>query len=189
MSSAGAHDDQNDAGAGTGGGDRAPRNSAARLAAVQALYQIDVTDGDPARVVREFVAHRLDNVIDGEGAARPSEGRFTALVDGVVADRAEIDAALQSALPDTWPLQRLEAILRAILRAGVHELRARPDVPARVVISEYVDLAHAFYEGPESGMVNAVLDRLGREIRSGELMGSQGETSEMADGEGPASPE
>lgn len=133
------------------------RRSAARLAAVQALYQMEMTGGGAAAVGREFVDHRLESDTD--------RAFFTALVEGVGAGMAEIDRLIEAALADGLSLSRLEAILRAILRAGAFELWRRDDVPVAVVVSEYVDVAHAFFDGPQPGLVNAVLDRLGRELR------------------------
>ena len=154
------------------------RRTASRLAAVQALYQIDVTGSSPANVVGEFLKHRLaaDAELENFGAA--DEGLFAELVEGASARREDIDRGLTSALTPDWPLERLEIILRAILRAGVYELLAHPDVPARVVISEYLDVAHAFFAGKEPGLVNGVLDRLARTLRP------EGLRDDKADGPG-----
>lgn len=143
--------------------------SAARLAAVQALYQMSVTDIGPRQAIGEFVEHRFNREIDGlvyEGADRDY---FEDIVNGVTDRRAEIDDLANGALTKDRRVERLEKILGAVLRAGVYELVARPDVPARVVISEYVDVAHAFFEGPQPGFVNGVLDRLAKDLRPGEL--------------------
>lgn len=143
----------------------ANQRSAARLAAVQALYQMDVGGTSLPAVIAEFEAHRLDGEVEGE-ALRPADaGFFGVLVSGVVDKQCEIDPVIHEALPAGWPLKRIDVTLRAILRCGVFELRQREDIPARVVITEYVDVARAFFEADEPGLVNAVLDsvaRLGR---------------------------
>ena len=156
--------------AGAGG-----RRRNARLAAVQALYQIELSD-TPAdapdrieRVIREFARYRLGQDIDGEEIGEADEDLFADIVRGATARRAELDGVLARALSADWPIERLEAILRAILRAGTYELVARTDVPARVVISEYLEVAHAFFSGKEPALVNGVLDRLGRLLREAEL--------------------
>jgi len=152
----------------------AARRSATRLAAVQALYQIDLTGAEVDGVVEEFRKHRL-GVDDEDSAMEKSDKRlFAELVTGVMARRAELDAQLAPALVEGWSLDRLEVVLRCILRLGTFELMARRRVPARVVISEHVDLAHAFFSGGEPGMVNGVLDRLARSLRPGELEAKRG---------------
>ncbi|MHA1114008.1 MAG: transcription antitermination factor NusB [Alphaproteobacteria bacterium] len=133
------------------------RRSAARLAAVQALYQIELTGATAAAVIGEFVAHRLDS--------RSDHDFFTVVVDGATAQGVELDRMIDDALADDMSVPRLEAILRAILRAGAFELWRREDVPLAVVINEYIDVAHAFFDGPQPGIVNAVLERLGRTLR------------------------
>ena len=142
------------------------RRRAARLAAVQAIYQIDLTGAEAASVSSEFRLHRL-----GRDADR---NLFDDLVQGTWTRRREIDQALSGALVESWPLQRLDRTLRAIMRVGVYELSAHEAVPAPVVINEYVDLAHAFFGGKEPGMVNAVLDRLARSLRADESAGERG---------------
>lgn len=141
------------------------RRTAARLAAVQALYQIELGGSSPANVVVEFMKHRLGHEGDGESFGAADEGLFADLVEGACARREELDRQIAAALTPEWPLERLEIILRSILRAGAYELLARPEVPARVAISEYLDIAHAFFAGKEPGLVNAVLDRLARTLR------------------------
>jgi transcription antitermination protein NusB len=141
------------------------KRTAARLATVQALYQIEVTGSSPANVVMEFVRHRLGSDSEGESFGDADEGLFAELVEGATARRDELDREIAAALTPDWPLERLEIILRSILRAGTFELLARPDVPVRVAISEYLDVAHAFFAGKEPGFVNGVLDRLARTLR------------------------
>ncbi len=149
--------------------DGAPHGQArtrARLAAVQALYQMDMTQRDLSAVLEEFLSHRFENVEIYEGADR---GFFRDLVDGVAHRQAEIDAEVASHLAQGWRLSRIDSILRAILRSGVYEISARADVPARAIINEYVEIAHDFFGGEEPAVVNGVLDRVAREKRPGEF--------------------
>lgn len=156
------------------------RRTAARFAAVQALYQIELSGSGPDETVRQFIQHRLGETADDVAVGRADVDYFRELVLGVSARQNEIDDAITAGLVPDWPLQRLEIILRAILRAGAFELVARPDVAARVVINEHVDIAHAFFEGAESGLVNGVLDRLARTWRAGELEVQGGDRSAEA---------
>jgi len=143
--------------------------STARLAAVQALYQIALSGGEPEQVIAEFTAHRLGEGIDGVKLIRADAGLFADIVRGVMRSMGDLDDMIAAVLVEDWTIERLESLLACILRAGAHELADRPDVPARVVISEYVDLADAFYGEKETGLVNGVLDRLARELRPREL--------------------
>jgi N utilization substance protein B len=145
------------------------KRSAARLAAVQALYQMDITQKPVSEVLAEFEAHWIGREVEGVEMKEAEDEFFRAVVLGVVKDQIEIDRRIDDTLAEGWPLARVEAVLRAGLRAGGFELLRRKDVPARVVISEYVDVIRAFYEGEETGMANAVLDRMAREWRPGEL--------------------
>ena len=138
---------------------------AARLAAVQAIYQMELTGGEAETVVDEFIEHRFTRPADMP-AGPPDREFFGDLVRGVPANQVAIDRAVAGALAANWKLQRIDSILRAILRAAAYELIARRDVPARVVIDEYLEIAHAFFEGDEPGFVNAVLDRLARAKRA-----------------------
>jgi N utilization substance protein B len=141
---------------------------AARLAAVQALYQMELTGEDSTTVAEEFAAYRFwrdDAIVPGE----PDEEFFAAILNGVPAHQDEIDAAIADCLAEGWRLTRVDSILRAILRAGAFELIARPDVPAKVVIDEYVELAHAFFSADEAAFANAALDRLARDKRKAEF--------------------
>lgn len=147
--------------------------TAARLAAVQALYQIELGGGTAESVIAEFVRHRLANDSESQPAFRADPTVFAELVRGTASRRADIDRMIAGALQKGRSLSRLETLLRAILRTGTYELQARPQVPARVVISEYVDVAHAFYDGGEPGLVNGVLDHLARLLRGEELAGSR----------------
>lgn len=146
--------------------------SAARLAAVQALYQIDLGGGSMEDALLDFLGQRGDETVDapdGEVAIQPDRNLFAEIVRGVWARREELADMIGAALVDGWPLNRLEIVLRCILEAGVYELLARPNVPVRVVIDEYVDLAHAFYAGAEPGMVNGVLNTLAHRLRADEF--------------------
>jgi transcription antitermination protein NusB len=137
------------------------KRTAARLAAVQALYQIELSDGDPAEVVAEFLAHRLDDLSE-EGVGPADRDFFAAIAKGAAENRETLDRAITAVLASDWPLPRLETVLRAILRLGAYELAHRPDVPTEIVINEYLDVAHAFFDGKEPGLVNGVLDALAR---------------------------
>lgn len=143
--------------------------SAARLAAVQALYQMDVTGKGIADIFAEFESHWIGREIEG-AEYKPAEiAYFRNILEGVLADQIAIDREVDTTLSEGWPLKRIEAVMRAILRAGDYELRRRADVPARVIVSEYVDIAGAFFERDEAGMINAVLDALARKTRAGEF--------------------
>jgi transcription antitermination protein NusB len=141
------------------------KRSASRLGAVQALYQVEMTGITPNVVVVEYVKHRLGQEIDGDTFLPADAILFEELVQGTVGRQGELDALITPALAVEWPLDRLEMILRAILRVASFELAHRIDVPVKVVITEYVDIAHAFFAGKEPGLINGVLDKLGRQLR------------------------
>lgn len=144
-----------------------PGRSTARLLAVQAVYQMELTGITADRTLGEFIAHRLDAPgEEGEAFAPADRSVFVTLVGGVARDRAVLDEAIAGALDPSWTVARLETVLLAILRCGVYELRSRPEVPTGTVITEYIDIAHAFYGGKEPALVNAVLDRIARVLRS-----------------------
>jgi N utilization substance protein B len=147
----------------------ANQRGASRLGAVQALYQMDVGGATLPAVVAEFEAHRLNRDLEGEQLRPADFAYFRSLVGGVVDLQRTIDPIIHRALPPTWPLTRIDLTLRAILRCGVFELIERRDVPARVVITEYVDVARAFYDGDEPGLVNGVLDAVARDARPEEF--------------------
>ena len=148
---------------------KANRRGAARLAAVQALYQMDISGAGINDVFAEFEGHWIGNEVEGEKYLPAEAAFFRDVVAGVVRDQARIDPLIDEALSKGWPLKRIDAILRAVLRAGAYELEHRKDVPGRVVVSEYVDVAHAFVEKEETGMVNAVLDQIARQFRVDEF--------------------
>lgn len=139
--------------------------AAARLAAVQALYQMDVAATPLDDVIEEFVEHRLGQDIEETGIVEADAAHFEDIVRGVVREQRELDKQVNGALAKGWSLSRIDSTLRAILRCGTYEIRRCKDIPVKVVINEYVDVGHAFFEGDEPGVVNAVLDRLGQEIR------------------------
>ena len=143
--------------------------SAARLAAVQALYEMEIGGKGVIDATAEFEAHWIGREVEGITFGQAETAYFRAVLAGVVERQREVDPLVDRALSAGWPLARVEAVLRAILRAGAYELAFRKDVPARVVISEYVDVAHGFYGDDEPGLVNGVLDAVAREVRPGEL--------------------
>jgi N utilization substance protein B len=142
--------------------------SASRLCALQALYQLEMTGNAPQDVVEEFIEHRFgrDPVT---GYSIHDEAFFSDVVHGVLKHQVEIDRSIARSLASGWTLGRIDSILRALLRAATYELVARRDVPAKVVIDEYVELARDFFEGEEPGFVNAVLDRLAHRKRAAEF--------------------
>ena len=144
---------------------RSRSHSAARLAAVQALYQQEMEGTPLPRLLKEFHDHRLGATIEDTTYVEAEREFFDDIVSGADARRAEIDALIAARLAEGWTLERLDRPMRAILRAGAYELIARPDVPPASVISEYVDVAHAFYDKRESGFVNGLLDALAKAAR------------------------
>ena len=150
-------------------GPRANKRGAARLAAVQALYQTDLAASPLNDILGEFEAHWLGREVEGERYLPAEANFFRDVVKGVVAEQRRLDPMIDAILSKGWPLVRIETVLRAILRAGAYELDRKPEVPARVVVSEYADIAHAFVERDETGMINAVLDQLARQLRAGEF--------------------
>ena len=139
--------------------------SVARLAAVQALYQMELSGTDPLDVIKEFVAHRIGHEIEGDAYAEADHEHFKWLVLNTVSRIEELDTWVSSALNAKWTIKRLGALMRALLRAACAELLARPDIPARVVMNEYVELAGAFFSQREPAFVNAALDSLSRRLR------------------------
>jgi N utilization substance protein B len=144
---------------------RARSRSAARLAAVQALYQQEMEGTPVAQLLHEFHHHRLGATIDGVEYADAEVDFFDDVVRGVEARRAELDDLIAGKLAKDWSLARLDRPMKAILRAGAYELAARADVPTGTVISEYVDVAKAFYDKREAGFVNGLLDAVAKEVR------------------------
>jgi N utilization substance protein B len=153
---------------------KAAGRASGRLAAVQALYQLDLTDASSDAVLKDFVGGRQGGIAITEDPATAQE-KFVDLCEadtGITVDlvrcfearRVEVDAMMAGSLSADWPADRVEILLKSILRAGIAELLVRADVPPRVTISEFVDIAHAFYPGPEPRLVNAVLDRVARAL-------------------------
>ena len=146
--------------------------SAARLAAVQALYQMEITGASWRDVRHEFETHRIGAEIEGEQYREADVTLFRDLLEGVVSRQGEIDRLTDKALVAKWPLGRVDPTLRAIFRCGGYELIARADIPPRVAINEYVDVAKAFFpEGQESRFTNAVLDHMAKDARPEEMVG------------------
>ncbi|WP_338240676.1 transcription antitermination factor NusB [Aurantiacibacter hainanensis] len=145
---------------------RSRARSAARLAAVQALYQRHMEKTPTARLLNEFHQHRLGAVIEDEQYEEAEVDFFDDVVSGVVAREEEIDAALVERLAQGWTLARLDKTMLQILRCGAYELIARNDVPVATAISEYVDVAHAFFDEREAKFVNGILDAVAKQVRS-----------------------
>ena len=145
---------------------RSQARSAARLAAVQALYQIDMEGTPLASLLDEFHRHRLGAEIEGNQYAQAEVAFFDDVVKGVDARRDEIDELLSGRLAEGWRLERLDKTMLQILRAGAWELLARADIPTATVLSEYVDGAHAFFEAREAKFVNGVLDAVAKAVRN-----------------------
>jgi transcription antitermination protein NusB len=148
---------------------KSQQRSAARLAAVQALYQMEVSGKGIVDVLAEFESHWIGREIDGVSFNPSDLDFFRDILGGVVREQRAVDPRVDTALAEGWPLKRIEAVLRAIMRGGVYELLFRKDVPVRVVINEYVEIAHGFYSEDEPGLVNAVLDRIAHEVRAAEF--------------------
>ncbi|MAK65206.1 MAG: transcription antitermination factor NusB [Maricaulis sp.] len=148
---------------------RARLRRAARLSAVQALYQMDIAGRGASSVIREFRDHRFGAEHEGDEFVEADEDFFESLVAGVVEKQAKVDPMIDSLLADGWRMERLDATVRAILRVAGYELFQRKDVPARVVIDEYIEVANAFFEGSEPKFVNAALDRCARQARPDEF--------------------
>lgn len=148
---------------------KANRRGAARLAAVQALYQMDIAATPLNDILAQFESHWIGREVEGSQYLPAEAAFFRSVVQGVLEEQRKLDPMIDKSLQGGWPLKRVEALMRAVLRAGAYELSARADVPARVVVAEYVDVAHAFLDREETGMVNAVLDQLARQLRAAEF--------------------
>jgi len=148
---------------------KANKRGAARLAAVQALYQMDLAGTGLNEILAEFESHWIGREVEGAQYLPAEAAFFRDIVSGVVHEQRELDPLIDEALSKGWPLKRIETVLRAALRAGAYELIHRNDVPARVVVAEYADVVAACVERDETGMVNAVLDQLARRVRADEF--------------------
>ncbi|EJF88850.1 transcription antitermination factor NusB [Bartonella tamiae] len=144
----------------------ANKRGAARLAAVQALYQMDVAGTGVMETAAEYEAFRLGQEVDGNQYLDADPQWFRIIISGVVKEQKTLDPLIRKRLPEDWPLSRIDSTLRAILRAGLWEIKSRKDVPVAVIVNEYVDIAKAFFDGEEPRLVNAVLDRLAKDLRS-----------------------
>ncbi len=150
---------------------RAEKRAAARLNAVQALYQMDLTGKAIHEILAEFETFWMGKEIEGE-TYFPAEGKlFKQIVEGVLKEQRILDPKVDMILSDGWPLKRIESVMRATLRAGSYELMFKKDIPLKVVISEYVNIANAFFGREEVNMINAVLDKIGHDVRGGEALG------------------
>ncbi len=168
------------------GARRLDRRTQARIAAVQALYQLGATDAAPDDVVDEFLAHRMHEAGPASAADR---ALFAEIVHGACGDRAALNRIIDGSLSDDWALERMDRVLVALLNAGAWELLGRSGTPARVIIAEYVDVARVFFDRREPAFVNGVLDRLARTVRMAEFaQPGPAETAETA-ADGPAGPE
>jgi len=145
------------------------RRLAARLAVVQALYQLAMSDNSVDEVTEQFLKERLKEEVDGLSLAAADRRLFRRLFAGAARQAAQSDDMLAAALPDDWSLERLETLLRALLRAAIYELAEEPETPVRVIITQYLEVAHAFFGGKEPGFVNGLLDRLAHELRPEEF--------------------
>ncbi|HZP74658.1 MAG TPA: transcription antitermination factor NusB [Pseudolabrys sp.] len=144
---------------------KANRRGAARLAAVQALYQMDLAGTGVNDILAEFESHWIGREVEGEIYLPAEAAFFREIVSGVVREQRALDPLIDEALARSWPLKRIETVLRAVLRAGAYEIEHRRDIPVRVILAEYGDVAAAFVERDETGMVNAVLDQIARQLR------------------------
>ncbi|MCE3231419.1 MAG: nusB [Alphaproteobacteria bacterium] len=142
---------------------------AARLAAVQALYQLEQEPTTPQKVIQEFLNHRFNEIVDGTRFITPDTTLFQDIVMGVRERLADLDPMIASTLSEDWRLERLESVVRAILRAAVFELSRDTAVPVPVVINEYIEITKAFCTGPEVAFVNASLDALAKVLRNVDL--------------------
>ena len=145
--------------------------SVSRLAVVQALYQMELSDQDSESAIAEFIEYRMGQEVDGEKLAEADKKYFAGIVRGVVDNQEEIDRALAVATGKSWSYDRIDAIMRAVFRACTCELMIQPQVPFRVVLTEYTNVATAFFEekGPEIPFISGVLHRIARELRASEV--------------------
>ena len=150
---------------------KATGRSLARLGAVQALYQMDLAATSMAEIFAQFEAHRLGKTEDGDVLGGADAAFFRDIVSGVVREQRALDPDIDHHLAQGWRLTRIDSTLRAILRAGAYELIHRKDVPARVILDEYVELAKDFFDGDETRVVNGILDAVARTARAKELAG------------------
>lgn len=155
---------------------KSPANArrSARLAAVQALYQMEMNSNTATEVIDQFTGPGGGAAVDFDVTSKADRAFLRDLVQGVADRRISLEESLVPCLSSGWTLERIERLARLILLAAIYELTARPDIPTKVIISEYVDLAAAFFDGPEPGFVNGVLDRLAKQLRPGSAGGGDG---------------
>jgi N utilization substance protein B len=153
---------------------KANRRGAARLAAVQALYQMDIAGTGLNDILAQFESHWIGREVEGAQYLPAEHAFFRELVRGVIDEQRRLDPLIDEALQSSWPLKRIEALLRAVMRAGAYELDCKRDIPARVIMAEYVGIADAFVDRDETGMVNAVLDQIARQLRTEEFARAAG---------------
>ena len=157
---------------------------AARLAAVQALYQIEIGGGKPEAIIREFTDHRIGKSVDGVDLPPADRKLFSSVVLGASANLKDLDDMIAGVLTEDWSVERLESILRAVLRCGAYELAHRSDIPPKVTISEYIAVSDAFLGDKETGLANGVLDQLAHALRPDDMGGGEKD----ANGAGRTSP-
>lgn len=145
---------------------RPNKRSLARLGAVQALYQMDMTGNTLAEIIPEYIEHRLGQDVDDIPLSKADKSYFRDLMRGVVNEQSVLDPLIAEKLAKGWRLARINSILRAILRAAAFEMQSKTNIPARVIITEYIDIAHSFFDGDEPKVVNGILDRLARDLRA-----------------------
>ena len=145
------------------------RRQAARLAAVQALYQLQEGQDAPADIIDQFLILRTGEAGDGGMRRDADHPLFKDVVEGTASHKDELEQTISAALSQDWTWARIDRLVRAILLAATYELVHRKDVPPRVVINEYVEIAHAFYDQAEPNFINSVLDRVARQVRPAEL--------------------
>lgn len=165
-----------------GSGGTAFGRSAARMAAIQALYQVELGEITPEAVIEEFINHRFDGPLDDLSLEKTDVPLFKRLVLGTSAEADTMDDILSAVLTEGWPVERLDRVLRLVLRCGAYELANCIDIPGRVTIAEYLRIAESFYDGKEPAMVNAVLDALARSLRAEEFEGDPRDTAVVTGG-------
>ena len=157
--------------------DKAMERRAARLAAVQALYQWEQSGASADTIIKEFAEHRIGKTVDGMELPSADVRLFSNLVRGAIVNVEDLDAMIAGVLTEDWSVERLESILRAILRGGAYELAHRTDIPPKVAISEYLAVADAFVGDKETALTNGVLDRLAHLLRPAEMEQGRGKPS------------
>ncbi len=180
MSSPESGDSQPTSKASKSGGRRkgSMKRSLARLAAVQGLYQLEMSEGtNAAKVAEEFLRHRLNDEVDGLDISEADRELMTLLIKGTAAEQDRLDDMLAAVLTEDWPVERLQTLLKVLLRTAVYELSERLETPVKVVISEYMDLAHSFFSEKEPSLVNGVLDRVAHSLRPEEFEGDDAASS------------